>query len=233
MPTFESDNSVLSFLGFSPYAMNSESFESESALDPTQAPPQPLAPFEPAGAMTPDATFCRGLWDRFGMPEHIREHSRLVSQIAHGLARAGREAGAAVNPNNVLACGLLHDIAKDFTIRHGGNHAVLGAAWALEATRNPVIAQGVMHHVYWPWAVELETAFLPLAIIYADKRVRHDAIVSLEDRFDDLMARYGKNESIRARIRISQRQAEAIGSRFSSLLGTDVNACSFDSGRLV
>ncbi|MFW5733913.1 MAG: HD domain-containing protein [Oceanidesulfovibrio sp.] len=233
MPMYQSDNPAFLFLGISPYAMSAESFEDESLLDPLLAPPQPLSPVAPAGALTPDATFCRDLWDRFGMPEHIREHSRLVSRIAHALAMAGREAGASVNPNDVLASGMLHDIAKDFTIRHGGNHAVLGAAWTLDATRNPVIAQGVMHHVYWPWSVDLETAFLPLAIIYADKRVRHDVIVTLKERFDDLMARYGKTESIRARIRISQRQAEAIGSRFSSLLGTDVNACSFDSGRLV
>lgn len=233
MASFDQHSSIFPYLGFSLYSMAPGSLENERALDLSNAPGQPIVPAVPADVMAPDEAFCREMWERFGMPEHIREHSRLVSLIAHTLALAGKEAGAPVDPDSVLASAMLHDIAKDFTIRHGGNHALLGAAWTLEATGSPLIAQGVMHHVFWPWAVDLDAAFLPLALIYADKRVRHDAIVTLEERFDDLMTRYGINESVRIRIRISQRQAEAIAVRLNDLLGVDINACTFDSGRLV
>ncbi len=38
---------------------------------------------------------------------------------------------------------------------------------------------------------------LPVVVAYADKRVRHADIVSVQERFDDLMVRYGTDEEKR------------------------------------
>jgi hypothetical protein len=181
----------------------------------------------------PTEAQCLGWWDRFGMPGHIRDHSRKVARVAGFVAEAGLRRGLVACVDTVHASALLHDLAKIYCIRHGGNHSQLGGAWAMALTGNPVLAQGVAHHVYWPFAVDLQRFFMPLAVLYADKRVSHDRIVPIEDRFGDLLDRYGKNPEIRERIHTTNRQAKDIEGALSRLLEIDLNAHDFDRGRLV
>jgi putative nucleotidyltransferase with HDIG domain len=167
------------------------------------------------------------------MLPHIREHSLAVARAATSLAMAAGRAGIDVDVQLTRASALLHDIAKTYTIRHGGNHSQLGGAWMLEATGNPLLAMGIVHHVHWPWDVDVKTYFLPMTIIYSDKRVRHDSVVTLDERFEDLYSRYGSTQYIRDRITESKRQAEAIENALSKTLGMNLHEDSFDSGRLV
>lgn len=203
-------------------------------MTPDDLPPLSFAAPNPFGSgaawPVPDMAACHALWDRYAMPDHIRAHSLRVADMAMALARAALD-NVADGPNgpnstdihlpSVLASALLHDIAKDYTIRFGGNHAQLGGAWALHETGNPRIAQGVMHHVHWPWRVDVTVRewLMPLIIIYADKRVKHDQLVTLEERFDDLVERYGRTERIRERIRESHEQAVEIELALSARLG--------------
>lgn len=120
-----------------------------------------------------------------------------------------RPAQAKLRPEPRPCC---HDIAKTWTILHGGAHDQLGAAIVREETGNPLLAQAVLYHVQWPWeegplAPENEPLRLPLLVAYADKRVRHDRLVSLEERFDDLLNRYGDNEEHRASIRLNRKRS--------------------------
>ncbi|MBU1230278.1 MAG: phosphohydrolase [Proteobacteria bacterium] len=198
-------------------------------------PDLPAPPESPPGRRwpAPGEAQCLAWWDRFEMPEHIRAHSRKVAQVSVFVAEAGRRRGLPVCVETVLASALLHDLAKIYCITHGGNHSQLGGAWAMALTRNPLLAQGVTHHVYWPFAVDVERFFVPLAVLYGDKRVSHDRIVPIEDRFDDLLERYGKTPDIRERIHSTNRQAKDIESALSRLLEIDLNAHDFDRGRLV
>jgi putative nucleotidyltransferase with HDIG domain len=167
------------------------------------------------------------------MLPHIREHSLAVARAATSLALAAARAGIDVDVQLTRASALLHDIAKTYTIRHGGNHSQLGGAWMREATGNPLLAMGIVHHVHWPWTVDVRAYFLPMAIIYSDKRVRHDTVVTLDERFEDLYSRYGSTQYIRDRITESRHQAEAIETALSQTLGMNLHEDSFDSGRLV
>ncbi|KHK03989.1 Molybdopterin-guanine dinucleotide biosynthesis protein MobA [Desulfovibrio sp. TomC] len=176
---------------------------------------------------------CRELWDAYGMLSNIRVHSELVACVATALAEMALQAGLAVNVAEVRAAALLHDLAKTYTISHGGNHCQLGAAWVQEATGNPALAQGVLCHVSWPHPIDLRADFLPLTLIYSDKRVKHNQIVPLESRFDDLLVRYGTTEYIRTRIRESFTQAEAIERALAETVGMDIHESTFGCGRLV
>jgi hypothetical protein len=182
----------------------------------------------------PDVEECRRLWDRYDMLAHIREHSLAVARVAVCLALRAADKGMDVCVETVRASALLHDLAKSFTIIHGGNHAQLGGVWALEETGNPAVAQGVVHHVHWPWPVDPEAYFLPLVVLYGDKRVMHDRIVSLQERHEDLIERYGLN-SPGARRGI--KRSEAFGYRLEELLSLrlemDLNASDFDCRGLV
>ncbi|QAZ69486.1 HDIG domain-containing metalloprotein [Solidesulfovibrio carbinolicus] len=205
----------------------------EADFHPTQAAALPLvAELPPVDAVPTDAQ-CRLLWDAYGMLPNIRAHSELVACLATALAELARAAGLAVDVAAVRAAALLHDLAKTYTIRHGGNHCQLGAAWVQEITGNPALAQGVLCHVHWPREIDLAADFLPLALIYSDKRVKHNQIVTLEARFDDLLVRYGTTEYIRGRIRESFQQAEAIEQALAATLGIDIHENTFGCGRLV
>ena len=205
----------------------------EADFPPTEAVALPLvAELPPVDAVPTDAQ-CRLLWDAYGMLPNIRAHSELVACLATALAELARAAGLAVDVAEVRAAALLHDLAKTYTIRHGGNHCQLGAAWVQEITGNPALAQGVLCHVHWPREIDLAADFLPLALIYSDKRVKHNQIVTLEARFDDLLVRYGTTDYIRGRIRESFQQAEAIERALAATLGIDIHENTFGCGRLV
>jgi len=206
--------------------------------DPRPRLPAPECSPLPAGPL-PDDAACVRLWDRCAMPGHIREHCARVADAAGFLAE--RAAAARLFPDTadadliaaVRAAGLLHDLAKDYCIRHGGSHAQLGGAWTAVLTGIPALAQGVLFHVWWPWDVDPLRHFLPLAVLYADKRVRHTEFVSLGGRFSDLFERYGATPERRARIGMSLKQAQAIEHAFSEILGVDLHAHTFDRRRLV
>jgi hypothetical protein len=138
-----------------------------------------------------------------------------------------------VSQQTLRSAGLLHDLAKTYTVRYGGNHCQLGAAWVMALTGNPAIAQAVRHHVVWPGLVDIRAHFLPLVIIYADKRVKHDHIVTLPERFSDLLHRYGTSDARIASMHRSFAQVEHIETELSTLLEVDLHAYPFDSRRMV
>lgn len=211
----------------------------QSKLDPDEVK-KPFIPKVPAPAPTyvdpswhiPDEEECFALWDRFEMFDNVRKHSLTVARVATCVARRARDVGFDVNVDLVRASALLHDIAKTYSIKYGGNHSQLGGAWAQNITGNPVLAAGVTHHVYWPFDIDLNKYFHQLAVLYADKRVQHDLVVGVEPRFDDLITRYATSELIASRIRITKNQALEMERIFDKALGTTLNECSFDSGRL-
>lgn len=183
----------------------------------------------------PDVTGCLTLWDKYGMPPHIRRHCIQVALIVADLARGMEHFGSALCRRTMLAGALLHDIAKIYTIRHGGAHSQLGAAQMLRETGNYTLAQMIYHHVSWPWNIDVDNSLtLPsLLLIYADKRVRHDKVVTLEERRLDLLERYGFTEQSRLYINESMRQAAAIEMALSQRLGVTLNECAFAGRRLV
>lgn len=187
----------------------------------------------PAVSFVPTDKECLELWDAYGMLPNVRSHSHLVACVATALAEGAREKGLSVDVAAVRAAALLHDLAKTYTIRHGGNHCQLGGAWVQELTGNAALAQGVVYHVSWPGALDIRAHFLPLTLIYSDKRVKHNQIVTLEARFDDLLVRYGKTDYIRSRIRKSFHQAEAIERALAATLGMDLHECTFGCRGLV
>ena len=78
-----------------------------------------------------------------------------------------------------------------------------------------------MMHVWWPWALPQGPGIcsLPFFVIYADKRIRHDACVTLEERYEDLLERYGRTEAAREGIGVAYRQGKNIESALEAQLG--------------
>ncbi len=201
----------------------------------------PMLAFQPqikaqlsVGADTiPDDAACFALWDSYGMLDNVRAHSLMVADLATSLAHKAVELGHNICPASVRASALLHDVAKSYTIAHGGSHAQMGASIVIQATGNRWIAQGVALHVQWPWKLPKNICDLPFFIIYADKRIMHDTCVTLDVRYKDLLGRYGDTKKHRKLIQQSYQQGVQIENALSALLECDLHAYTLDSGRLV
>ena len=167
------------------------------------------------------------------MLPNIEEHSLMVTKVALWLGRHLQEAGLELCLKTLQASALLHDLAKTYSIGHGGNHAQLGAAWVVAETGQPLIAQGVLFHTSWPWTLDFEAWPLPLIVQYADKLVMHDQVVNIKVRFADLMERYGKTERSREVIAGLEKDAMALEDILISTYKVDPYAYSADRGRLV
>jgi uncharacterized protein len=136
------------------------------------------------------------------VPDNIIGHSIVVERVALLLAQRLIEAGNGIDVALVSAGALLHDIAKMQGIKEGRPHGELGA----EATDrlgfsevSPIVGQHVRLTDYTDNG-RVDEAKL---VNYADKRVNHEEIVTLEERFAYLFERYG-SASPQARERIAE-----------------------------
>lgn len=170
---------------------------------------------------------CFRLWNKYQMMPHIKAHCLTVARTALTLAKRFELAGRPLREDLVLASALLHDLAKSYTIYYGGDHAKLGAAWVMQEIQNPVIAQAVIAHVLWFFdegeqAIDKNPCTLPILISYADKRVQHDKIVTLDERFEDLIKRYGTSQDKIDLININYEQSKKMENALMRF-GVDIN----------
>ena len=128
------------------------------------------------------------------MPDHIRRHSLLVTQVALFLAQRLNGNGCRLDLGLIEAAALLHDVGKISSLETGQDHAVHGAQM-LDGIVDPAIAAIVEQHISLAASQVAGPITESLLVNYADKRVRHDQVVSVEDRYEDLIARYSKSPS--------------------------------------
>jgi uncharacterized protein len=141
--------------------------------------------------MIPTRSWVFTLITERGMPDHIVRHSMRVRLVAVAIGQAMRRAGKGIDLALIDRSALLHDICKADSIAHGGDHALMGQL-LLESLGYPQVGDIVGQHIRLR-SMEMNEA---MVVNYADKRVMHDQVVSLEKRFSDLIDRYsngGKN----------------------------------------
>ena len=150
---------------------------------------QPAESFD-AETPLPSARQVRAWWDDYGMLENIRAHSEMVCKVALLVADWLIEAGLSVNRPAVEAGALAHDLAKTPCLGTERLHAQEGEE-ILAGLGYPQLGQLVGRHVVIPASQPLDETML---VNYADKRVKHDEIVDLHERFDYIEQRYGKDD---------------------------------------
>jgi putative nucleotidyltransferase with HDIG domain len=133
------------------------------------------------------------MMDQYGMMDHIRDHSVMVEKAARVIARGLAESGIDLSMDKVTAGALMHDIAKTECIRTGEDHAALGRTICI-ANRFHEISDIVGEHVRLKGFRPNGTVSEKEIVYYADKRVNHDTVVSLEERLAYLIERYGRND---------------------------------------
>lgn len=149
----------------------------------------------------PDVAQCFQLMEEYGMLPNIRRHSIVVAQVALQLIEGFEQSKilpASIPDRDLVVAGaLLHDIAKTPCLKNGCDHAREGADICLQLGY-PEIASIVEEHVILKdHNAERRSQGLFHAteiIYYADKRVRHEEIVSLDDRLEYILEHYGNGE---------------------------------------
>lgn len=135
------------------------------------------------------------MMDDFAMWDNIRRHSFMVARVADLMLTNLHKAATCSLPSRdlVIAGALLHDIAKSKCLNEGCRHAEVGAEICLELGY-PHVAEAVANHVIIEnferdkyaggefGAIEL--------VFYADKRVCHDEVVSLDSRLEYILGKY-------------------------------------------
>jgi putative nucleotidyltransferase with HDIG domain len=148
----------------------------------------------------PGIDTCIALMDQYAMLPNIRRHSLLVARIAELISGCLYEKlppGQAPEQNLCVSGALLHDIAKTPCLKEGCDHAATGA----EICRRhgfPEIAEIVAGHIilhdFSPEKYKQGLFQAKDIVYYADKRVRHDAVVSLAERREYILENYGGND---------------------------------------
>lgn len=161
---------------------------------------------------------CLDLMASHGMLPHIREHSLRVTQVAVFLGGALVAAGLPLHLPLIEAGALLHDLGKTPCLKNGQKHAEWGAA-VLNDLGYPEVAQVVKEHVYLDRdPADRQPPREAEVVNYADKRVLHTQVVTLSQRFADLMERYGRTPEARVRLAALEVRAQALEDRiFDSL----------------
>ncbi len=147
----------------------------------------------------PSRKKCLQLLREYHVPPHIKQHCIMVAEIGLSLAHELSMAGIKVNKALIEASCLLHDISKMESIENGGDHALMGAN-VVASKGFPEVAEIIRQHVYLDEPV-LEAGICEKTLVnYADKRIRHTRLVSLEERFQDIFMRYGTTKERKDRI---------------------------------
>ena len=158
----------------------------------------------------PTLSECLDLMTAYRMLPNIQEHSLRVRDVALMVGNHLLSAGFALDLQLLEAGALLHDIAKTASLNNGGEHARLGAEWLIDLGY-PAVAEIIREHVWLsrdpagPWPPrEVEI------VNYADKRVLHNLVVTLDQRFVDLLSRYGRTPEIRQHITSNQKRSNIL-----------------------
>lgn len=146
--------------------------------------------------MVPSVEFCFQLMDQYRMLENIKAHSVVVAKVAELVARGLQQAGFPVSLDKTVAAALLHDIAKTACLNCNDDHAQKGMDICLHHGLDEIAAI-VGEHVILKNGVPAECCSEKEIVYYADKRVLHDRVVSLDDRLDYIIERYGNDDPSR------------------------------------
>ena len=142
--------------------------------------------------MVPSVETCLRLMKKYGMLENIKAHSIVVARIARFIARFLLNHGIDISVKKVTAGALMHDIGKTVSLKSGQDHSEIGRQICL-ANNLDEIADIVGDHIRLN-DYNLNGDYSEKEIVYyADKRVNHDRIVTLDERMAYILERYGRN----------------------------------------
>jgi putative nucleotidyltransferase with HDIG domain len=151
------------------------------------------------------------------MPEHIVAHSLQVCQVASCLVDHLSSPELLLDGPLIQAAALLHDITKTRSFETEENHALTGGQMLVDLGY-PEVGNLVRQHVRLDDYSKPKSFAEAEIINYADKRVMHDRIVSLDERMRYIVDKYGKIPEHQKRIQILWEKTKVLEKQIFSCL---------------
>ncbi len=165
---------------------------------------------------------CLRLMEEYRMLENIISHSLAVTKVALFLSFELNKRGQRIDVRLVEAASLLHDLTKTECLKTKEDHAMTGSQ-LLKRIGYDRVGEIVAQHIWLGKEGDPSCVCEEEIVNYADKRVMHDRIVSLEERFRDLKERYGKHGRAEDYLEQLQREIYGIENKIFLILQTDPN----------
>jgi len=171
--------------------------------------------------LVPTRKECLELIRQHQMLAHILQHSKLVTKVALLIAGKLNDTGQNLDLALVEAGALLHDITKTMCIETAENHAHTGGK-LLASLGYPAVADVVRQHIRLDAgsaACDPDTVTAEELVNYADKRVKHEEVVDISERFRDIEKRYaGKVSNLEVRLQEVLVETQVIEEKIFSIL---------------
>lgn len=148
----------------------------------------------------PSKKECFRLIKKMAMMDHIIDHSIMVSNVALFLSLKLKQYSPGLDSRLATSAALLHDITKTRSFDTKENHSETGAIM-LKDLGYPEVAEIIRQHVILDFYEKDSPVSVQEIVNYADKRILHDKVVSLNSRLEYITIRYGTNEGIKNRIK--------------------------------
>ena len=137
------------------------------------------------------STSAERFFERYGYPDWLREHSRLVGAIAGALTRARVASGDRLDAEAITLAGYLHDIGRSPLLKgdpreHNELSALILAAEGLDACVEPARR----HAIYTVLDPATAPRTMDEKIVYIADRRGGMTVVSLEDRAKETAGRH-------------------------------------------
>ena len=158
----------------------------------------------------PELDQCWQILSEARVDEKIEKHCFAVACTALDLVGRLNSAGAGLDEKLVLAAALLHDIA-----RREPDHALAGAR-LLETRGYPLVAAVVGPHMDIDVSEERPLTESEV-VYYADKIVRGNTLVSINDRFGATLRKFKDDPQASEAVLNRMRQAERIKKKMEAI----------------
>jgi HD superfamily phosphodiesterase len=161
---------------------------------------------------------CLTLLKEYHTPDHVVRHCLKVTETALKLGRALNDRGCRLDLGLIQGAGLIHDIA-----RVEDKHWEIGAeiAAGLGYDQEAEIIKVHMHYNCDPNREKIsETDILCLA----DRMVKEDEYVGLEDRMKYILDKFKGNPEAAARISERIKDNKAMIRRIEKIIGTSIDS---------
>ena len=142
----------------------------------------------------PSEDECYEIITEMGMLENMIAHSLQVRRVS--LFIVDHLISKSLNRELVGAAALLHDITKTRSLQTKEDHAKTGEI-LITAKGYPEIGRIIGQHVFIYECFSDDEITETEIVNYADKRVLHDGIASIEERMNYILERYGRTSERR------------------------------------
>jgi len=170
----------------------------------------------------PTTKECKKLIKEYSMLPGIVDHSIQVMRVSMALVD-NLKSGVLIDRDLVVSAALLHDITKTRSLTTKEHHDISAGVLLRELGFNRVaeiVEEHVILHNFLPHG-KLEEREI---IYYADKRVMHDKIVTIEERVQDLIQRYGSTEEIRNLILSNMSMVWDVEKKIAGFMAIDIES---------